>query len=168
MKNTQNESIRKLSRKLFGQAIFIGWIGGILWSACFAVAYYFNFTEIAPKTYFLKPWFHKEWTDQFSGHLISILIAGILSLIPAIFYFVTLKRIHSVWVGVGFGIVLWAIVFFLLQPMLTYTKPMYELRHETWVTSICIFILYGVFVGYSIAYNYHETVIRMLKRKTET
>ncbi|MCM3738758.1 YqhR family membrane protein [Oceanobacillus luteolus] len=153
---------------LFVRALVIGLVGGFIWSALLAVSYYFNFSGISPKTYLLKPWVQEGWVDRFSGHVIAIIIASILSLVPAVIYHMIFRKIDSMWVGVGYGIVLWTIVFFLLQPIFPYTKRMLELDANTWITTLCVFILYGLFVGYSISYDYHEMQIRSLEQKTES
>lgn len=156
------------TNQLFMRAMIIGLVGGLLWSTFLAIGYYFNFTEIAPKTYLLKPWSDAGWIDRFVGHVVAIFIAGILSFIPTIIYYSLLQRINSMWVGFCYGIFLWGILFFLLQPILPNTRPMTDLTLDTWVTTICIFALYGLFVGASISYDYHEKEIRLRKAREET
>ncbi|WLR46297.1 YqhR family membrane protein [Halobacillus litoralis] len=58
--------------------------------------------------------------------------------------------------GVFYGIGLWAIVYFLLTPIFPAIPTFMELNSDTWVTTGCLFILYGVFIGYSISYEYRE------------
>lgn len=152
---------------LLGRALIIGLVGGLLWSTFLAISYYFSFSEIAPKTYLLKPWVQAGWVDRLSGHLIAIGIASVVSLIPAIIYYSLFQKINSMWVGVGYGIALWGAIFFVLQPLLPYTRSMYELSMDTWITTLCVFVLYGLFIGFSISYDYHELEVRIRKQRTE-
>lgn len=154
--------------QLFPRAVIIGLVGGLLLGVFLWIGFHFNFTEIAPKTYLLKPWVDAGWVDRFFGHVVAILITCVVSLIPTVIYYSLLQKINSMWVGVGYGILLWGILFFLLQPMIPRTRSMMELSADTWVTTICTFILYGLFVGYSISYDYHEKEIRLRKENEES
>ena len=165
MKEELEQNKQKKPIGLFGKMIIIGLAGGIIWSALAVVLHYFNFAEVAPKTFLLRPWLQTEWTDNWEGHLLSIFLSGIISLIPAIIYYSLLKKINSMWVGVGYGIVLWGLLFLLLQPLLPLTVPITELSADTIVTTLCIFILYGTFIGYSISYDYHDMEIRKSRQK---
>lgn len=53
-----------------------------------------------------------------------------------------------------YGIVLFFIVFFILNPLFPGIKPFTELKRDTVITSICLYIVYGIFIGYSISYEY--------------
>jgi hypothetical protein len=60
------------------------------------------------------------------------------------------------WVGIVFGAALWGLVFFILNPMFPNLQTVFELPRNTIVTTACLYILYGVFVGYSISFDYNE------------
>ena len=66
--------------------------------------------------------------------------------------------------GVFYGITLWMIIFFLIQPLFPNTKQILELNVDTIISTICLFILYGTFVGYSISYDYHDTYVLEKKK----
>ncbi len=151
---------------LIARAIIIAVAGGIIWSAFFAFLYFFKFTEVAPKTFLLRPWLQAAWTDHWQGHLLSICLSGVISILPALLYYILFKKINSMWAGTGYGIFLWCIVFFLVNPLLDAAKPVAELSIDTTVTTLCIFILYGTFIGYSISYDYLDTKIDMEKSET--
>lgn len=168
MAKTEDKKQDTTSDYSLGRALIIGAVGGFLWSLFLAISYFFNLTEVAPKTLLLRPWIQTGWSDRLTGHIVSSIIATILSLLPAIIYFVLFRKINSIWMGIGYGILLWGVTFFLLQPLLPYTRPMMELNLETWVTTVCISILYGLFTGYSISYDYHEIKIRKIKQETES
>ena len=168
MSNSQDNRQDTAADNSLGRALIMGVVGGLIWSFFLAVSYYFNFTEIAPKTFLLKPWIQAGWTDRLAGHIVAVVIASIISLLPAVIYYSLFRKINSVWMGVGYGVLLWGIIFFLLQPLLPYTRPMIDLPVETWVTTVCIFILYGLFTGYSISYDYHEMKIRKIRQEPES
>lgn len=156
--NKQNEN----TSTLLGRSLLTGFVGGLLWSTISVLLYYFNFLEVSPKSFVLKSWISNAWTDRWLGDLISIILIGLLSLAIALIYYGLFKKIKSMWVGVVYGIILWGIVFFLLQPIFQNVPALLELQTNTIVTSICLYILYGTFIGYSISYDYHDSQVQEL------
>lgn len=158
--NKQEESMSILSRSLL-----TGFIGGLLWGSIGSLAYYFSFTEVSPKMYVLRSWITAGWTDTWLGNIIAILLLGFLSILIALLYYGLFKKIKSMWMGVIFGILLWAVLVFVLQPIFQNIKPVTDLTMETIVTMLCLFVLYGTFIGYSISYDYHDM---MRKEQTQS
>lgn len=159
-----NDTLKPIN--VFTKTLLAGATGGILWSILSVILYYFNFTEVAPKSFLLRPWFITAWADQWQGHLLSIILSGILSLIPAIIYYLLFRKFNTMWIGAAYGIGLWIVLFYMLQPLFPRTVPVTELSQETVVTTLCLFILYGVFIGYSISFDYHEMKIKQNQKKT--
>lgn len=157
--NGQEESI--LSRSLM-----TGFFGGILWSIFGVIIYYFNFAEVAPKTFLLRSWSTAKWTNGWLGDVVSIVMVGILSILIAFIYYGLLKKVSSMWMGVVYGIILWGITFYILQPIFSTIPPLVDFNKDTIVSTICLFILYGTFIGYSISFNYHSMEIEE-KKNTE-
>lgn len=71
-------------------------------------------------------------------------------------YRLVLQKINKIWAGVGFGLGLWLIVFYVLNPIFPGLKSVQNLDLNTIITSICLYVLYGTFIGYSISYEYAE------------
>lgn len=63
------------------------------------------------------------------------------------------------WMGIIYGGLLWLVTFFLIQPLFPYTKQIMELSLDTIISTICLFVLYGTFIGYSISYDYYDTYV---------
>lgn len=138
-----------------GKVMTIGFIGGILWSLLAYFAAVLNFTEISPNL-LLQPIALGDWKDGMLGNFVSIALIGIISIGVALVYYAILRRFTSMWIGIAFGALLWGLVFFLLNPIFPNLKTVFELQRITIVTTICLYILYGVFVGYSISFDYNE------------
>lgn len=149
----QNQREKPMS--FITMVIATGLIGGILWSGLGYFAYVFNLTDIRPNV-ILEPWTIGEWKEGWLGTVISIVMIGGISIISAFIYYVFLRRFPSIWVGAGYGIVLFVIVFYVLNPIFPGINPFNELGRNTMITSVCFYILYGVFVGYSISYEESE------------
>lgn len=153
----QNQKEKPMS--FLTMVVLTGLIGGILWSSVGYLAYVFNFTEVRPNVV-LEPWALGDWKKGWLGTVISILFIGGVSIIAALVYYVTLRKIKSIFAGAGFGIALFLLVFFVLNPIFPGIEPFTELKRNTIITSVCLYILFGVFVGYSISYEYQEQIYR--------
>ncbi|HHY73077.1 MAG TPA: hypothetical protein GX497_07610 [Bacillus bacterium] len=145
--NKEDEPLSHLSK-----VVIIGFIGGVFWSLIGYLAYYFNFTEMGPSL-ILQPWAIGDWKYETTGHWIGIIVIGLLSIGVALVYNVFLKNTQKIWPSILFGVVLWLIVFYLLNPIFPKLESVREFRINTIITTICLYILYGVFVGYSISYD---------------
>ncbi|MEC5422278.1 YqhR family membrane protein [Virgibacillus sp. C22-A2] len=154
----QNNS--EVPMSLLSRALLTGLIGGILWSIFGIVMYYFNFSEVSPKSFILRSWTTADWTNSWLGNTVTIVLVGILSILVAFIYYGLLKKINSMWVGAAFGVVLWGVIFYVLQPIFENVPLLTDLNNNTIVSTICLFILYGTFIGYSISYDYHDTKIK--------
>ena len=154
----QSQRVKPFS--FIGSVVITGLVGGIFWSAIAYLAYFLNFTEIHPNV-IIEPWTIGKWKDGWLGTVFSILLMGGLAILAALLYYVSLRRFKSMWIGLAYGIVLFLLVFFVLNPIFPGISPFVELKRNTIVTSICLYILFGVFVGYSISYEEDE----MQKRK---
>lgn len=145
-------------RSILKRAIVTGFVGGILAGLMAIFMYYFNFAEVHPKHYLLTSWIDDTWAQRWIGDVVSVILIGFLSIIVALIYFLIFKKIYAMWVAGLFGLVMWGIVFFMLQPLFTNIQPLTKLSQDTIISTICLFLLYGVFIGYSISYDYIDTI----------
>ena len=60
------------------------------------------------------------------------------------------------WGGILYGVVLWLIVFYGVNPLLPNLESVSHLERNTIITTLCLYILYGVFIGYSISFETQE------------
>ncbi|WP_044896372.1 YqhR family membrane protein [Aeribacillus alveayuensis] len=144
---------------IFAKVMLIGFIGGVFWSFIGYIAYIFHFTKISPNL-ILTPFAVGDWKYDTIGNVIGILLNGLMSILVALLYYVTLKKFLSLWSGILFGVVLWVFVFYVLTPIFPNLDSFTKLDVNTNVTSICMFILFGVFVGYSISFEHNELTVK--------
>ncbi|MBD1378810.1 hypothetical protein IC621_01080 [Bacillus sp. IB182487] len=159
----QNKQEQPIS--FLGRVMVTGFFGGILWSLFGYIAYIFNFSEVSPNL-LLQPFILGSWKDGTLGNFVSIVLIGVLGVGAAIAYYAVLKRFNKLWIGIGYGIALWGLVYFVLNPIFPDLKTVMELKRETIVTTVCLYILFGVFVGYSISFEYNELTTEKLERAT--
>jgi hypothetical protein len=159
--NTIHENNHSIS---FIQMVMVtGFVGGVLWSLVAYLSYFLQFTKIEPNI-LLEPFTVGNWKESWIGIVITIFVYGILSMGVAYFYYLVLKKLKSMWVGVFYGISLFLIVFFILNPIFPSMKPFFRLDSNTIITSVCIYVLYGVFIGYSISYE-QSNLIHVIEEK---
>ncbi|ARK31411.1 YqhR family membrane protein [Halalkalibacter krulwichiae] len=133
----------------------IGLFGGLIWSLIGYLTFYFHFIRVGPALA-LMPFALGDWKDTYIGQLVGVVVISILSIGVAFLYRFTLQKINKVWVGIGFGFVLWLLVFYVLNPLFPGLKSVQNLDINTIITSMCLYVLYGTFIGYSISYEYAE------------
>ncbi|MBP1950376.1 YqhR family membrane protein [Virgibacillus litoralis] len=160
MKEDKNleQNKREQPMSLLSRSLTTGFVGGLIASSIGVIMYYFSFSEVAPKSYLIRSWITADWTDGWLGNTLSILMIGVLSLLTAFIYYGIFKKIGSLWMGVGYGIILWVIVFYIVQPIFPNIPNLMDLNRYTIVSTLCLFILYGTFIGYSISYDYADTI----------
>jgi hypothetical protein len=158
--NKLEQDQREKPMSLIGLTVITGLFGGVFWSSIAYIAYLFHFTEISPNV-ILEPWTIGHWKEGWLGTVISIVIIGMLSIGAALIYYFTLRKFSRMYVSVGYGLALFFLVFLVLNPIFPGIAPFTELERNTIVTSICFYILFGVFIGYTISYE--ESEINKLK-----
>lgn len=130
---------------------FVAGAGGAL--LCFA-AHYFNLTEIKPS--FILVIFKGNWKGGWLGVVISCLIYGFISILVALGYYTLLKKKKSIIWGGIYGAILFFLIFFVLYPVIPTIQFIMKYNVITILTEASFFILYGIFIGYSISYEYNE------------
>ncbi|ADI26119.1 YqhR family membrane protein [Geobacillus sp. C56-T3] len=140
---------------LIQKTIIIGFVGGVFWSLIGYLAYFFHFSEISPNM-ILIPWVAGDWKYGKAGNYAAIVLIGIISIAAALLYYAFLRKIAGMWAGMVYGVVLWMMVFYLFNPLFPNVQPVADLEANTIITTLCLYILYGVFVGYSISFEAQE------------
>ncbi|MCZ0754659.1 YqhR family membrane protein [Anoxybacillus sp. J5B_2022] len=167
MKDNQQleQNQREQPMALWMKAAITGFVGGVFWSLLGYLAHFFHFTELSPNM-ILLPWKIGDWKYGKTGNYLAIFLIGVLSIVVALLYYVLLRKMKSMWVGIGYGLALWILVFYVFNPMLPGLRPVSQLERNTIITTICLYILYGLFVGYSISFEAQEN--EQQKQPTKT
>ncbi|MNE88608.1 hypothetical protein D3C80_1859320 [compost metagenome] len=62
--------------------------------------------------------------------------------------------------GMVYGVAWWLIIFVAAQPMLHMTKPIRELSTNTIISELCLYLLWGLFIGYTAAEEFTNERMR--------
>ncbi|HIS29652.1 MAG TPA: hypothetical protein IAA78_09350 [Candidatus Avamphibacillus intestinigallinarum] len=153
MEQNQNEVLKR--------SLLTGWLGGLFWALIAMIMSYLNFIELHPRHLFLRPYLNiHRWTDSWQGDLLVVGMLSVVSIFIAVIYYFIFKSIRSSWVGFAYGVMLWLLLMFVYIPMITSLPHFGDLHKETYIGTFCLFILYGLFIGFSISYDYEDTILK--------
>lgn len=154
-KKSKSSKKKQPLAKSLGRTAITGLFGGFFWASIGLVCYLLNFSKIGPALLF-DPFPYWSWRSRLSGQMLAVAGISVLSVFVAMLYLVAFSRIKSMWFSIGFGLCLWGGVFFLCRPFLNHLPHLKNLDLNTLITSLCLFALYGLFIGYSISFDFEE------------
>jgi hypothetical protein len=132
-------------------ALQTGAIGGAFWSLMGYIAYFINFSSVGPSI-FIRPFVTKAFADRPLAQFMGIGAAMIFGIVFALLYAFTLSRFYQPWLGIGCGAALFVLFYYVIAPMFSITtKPLHHLGSNTFSTQLSLFILFGLFVGFSLS-----------------
>lgn len=141
--------------KPFPFAVELGFFAGFIWGGIHWLNYLLHFS-IVPLGFLAEPFFKHEYIYTAAGHLTGWLFFIVFSIVAAIIYTYTLRKWKGPLPGIGYGIVWWLIIFVLVGPKLDMVKPINRLTWDSIITEFCFFLLWGLFIGYTVAMEYTD------------
>ncbi|WP_028783183.1 YqhR family membrane protein [Thalassobacillus devorans] len=147
---------REKPASIVNKSLLTGFVGGMIWSIFGAISYYFSFTEVSPASFVIRSFWQTSWSSAFLGEVLGVTGVSMVSILGALVYYLVLKKTNGLMPGILYGLAIWGVLFYLLNPIFTAVPALPDLTSDTIVTTICLFVLYGTFVGYSISYEYHD------------
>ena len=144
-----------MNKKKWLYAIHIGFYAGLIWGVVKYVFYYFKFTKVLT-AFFLTTWYEKKTLESWGGQLSGFGGFIVFSIVAAIIYMLILQKRKGAWAGILYGFVWWAAVYVLIGPLTGTLSPIQKLDMNSILSDACIFVLWGVFIGYSIALEFTD------------
>lgn len=139
--------------------LYIGFFAGVIWGFFKIIAYYIGFTKVIP-AYIADPFFKRDYLTSWTGHLIGWGFFILFSILAAGLYMLLFHRVKGPWMGIVFGVAIWLLIFGWPGPWLGTSKYFTQLDLNSNVTEICLLIMWGLFIGYSIAFEFTEERVR--------
>ncbi|MEH6891355.1 YqhR family membrane protein [Bacillus sp. JJ864] len=155
----------KQEQSVTKKIVQIGVFGGLFWGAVWYFLHIFSFTALGPN-YLLLPFALGDWKEGAWGNIAGIICMGILSILLAFIYKAVLGKFEGLIPGILYGLLWWGLLFFAIPPVAPVIKSMMEMPKETIVTTACIFILYGVFIAYSVSFEVNNNISTRDEEKT--
>ncbi|MBO9129694.1 YqhR family membrane protein [Bacillus sp. 165] len=156
MGNEQLEQNKKEGQQSFiTKVVIIGLFGGVFWSLVWYVFHIFSFSQVGPN-YLLLPFAFGNWKNGVWGQFAGVVVLSVISILLALLYGAFLKKFQGISPGIIFGLAIWAALFLGMSSFIPSLKGITDFTKETLVTTGCLYILYGVFIAYSVSYEASE------------
>lgn len=141
---------------LFG--LLIGSFAGLIWGAVRWLLYTFQFTKLPG--FLAEPFFLHAFLVKWQGHLVGIVCFMVFSIAAAYLYVLLFRRLRGPLPGLGYGALWWAILFWAVGPATGTMPPPFKLGWTTLLSELCVFLLWGLFIGYSINFEFTDEASR--------
>jgi uncharacterized membrane protein YagU involved in acid resistance len=152
---TQRQGQAHYFTKPFPFAVELGFFAGFIWGGLHWLFYLLHFT-IVPLGFLAEPFFKHNFIYTAAGHLTGWLFFIVFSVLTSLIYTFTLKKWKGPLPGMGYGILWWLIIFVLVGPKLDMVKPLNRLTWDSIITEFCFFLLWGLFIGYTVAMEFTD------------
>ncbi|GIP15273.1 hypothetical protein J40TS1_09150 [Paenibacillus montaniterrae] len=139
-------------------ALNIGFFAGVIWGGLRLIAYYLHFTK-EPASFLIRTWLTEQAAIGPFGHITGTFSFIIFSMLAAFLYLWFFRKLEGPWPGVWYGIGWWGILFGVC-PLLGITKMTLNVPFTLAATDFCFFVVWGLFIGYSIAFEFTDEASR--------
>lgn len=157
-------SINPVASRPILYSIKIGFYAGLIWGLIRWLVTELNFTNVN-QAFLLDPFVRREVLNGYYWQVAGLAAFIMMSIVAALIYVIVLGRFKGPWPGLFMGIVWWGIVYALIGPLLGAVRPLRELGWSSIVTDFCLFMMWGLFIGYSIAFEFHSESDREPQKK---
>lgn len=133
----------------------LGFYAGLIWGAFKIGLYYVGFTKVIP-AFLVEPFMKHDLLASWTGHIIGLLSFIIFSLIASFVYYGLFKKVRGPWMGMIYGLLWWALLYIAIGPPSGMMKNLLKLDMNSITSDLCMFLLWGVFIGYTIAVEFND------------
>lgn len=140
-------------------ALNLGFFAGIIWSIVHWLFYLMKFTLVIPG-YLAEPFFQRAFLNTWFGLAVSIGAFIVFSIAAAFIYQFALVRFKGPWMGLAYGAAWWFILFVVIGPWLGMMDPLHKIGWNSIISELCLYLLWGIFIGYSVAFEFHDEASR--------
>lgn len=142
----------------FRYSLYIGFFAGLFWSLMRMIFYYCNFTA-EPAAFLIKWWLRDDQLTTAWGQILGAVSFIVFSILAALLYMLLFRTLEGPWPGLWYGIGWWGILFG-LGPILHFTSFRNGGGFGPAATDLCLFLVWGLFIGYSIAFEFTDESTR--------
>jgi hypothetical protein len=155
-KKKQNPGIETIVRsKPLPFALQVGFFAGVIWGAVRWLLYYFGFTDVIPG-FLVEPFFKHDFLNGTGGYVVGYASFIVMSMIAALIYVLFAKLLKGPLPGILYGLLWFGLVYLLIGPMVGMLLPIGKLDWDSIWTDFSVFVLWGVFIGYTITMEFTD------------
>ncbi|BBI33060.1 YqhR family membrane protein [Cohnella abietis] len=144
----------------------IGFFAGFIWGLVRWLSVGLNFTKVS-QAFLLDPFVSRKLLNGWGWGVAGLAAFIIMSVIAALLYVLLLGRLQGPWPGLMFGAVWWGLLYAWAGPAVGAVPPLREIGWNSIVIDFCLFIVWGTFIGFSIAFELHNEAESEPANKTE-
>ncbi|MGZ9586138.1 YqhR family membrane protein [Paenibacillus marinisediminis] len=150
---------KKHKTNMFTFSLQLGLFAGLIWGGLRWIAYELHFTIVVPG-FILEPYFKHEFLEKPAGGWLGWASFIVLSIIASLIYTLLFKKIPGFLAGIVYGVIWWVVLFIAIGPMLKWMPPITKVNWNSIWTDSCLFLLWGLFIGYTVAIEYNDERVR--------
>ncbi|MEK3723856.1 YqhR family membrane protein [Paenibacillus sp. FSL H8-0034] len=136
-------------------SLYIGFYAGLIWGAVKMAESLFHFSNLSPG-FMVEPFFKSSFLVTWQGYLLGWCVFIVFSIAASMLYALIFAKSAGPWAGLGYGAIWWGLIFLLIGPITGMMNWIAYLDLKTILTELCLFILWGLFIGYSIAFEFND------------
>lgn len=137
----------------------IGFFAGVIWGLVRWLATGLNLTEVT-QAFLLDPFVPRKVLGGFYWQALGWFMFIAMSMLAAWIYVLLLGRLQGPWPGLLFGAAWWGAFYALAGPATGAVPPLNTIGWNSMATDFCLFLIWGLFIGYSIAFELHDEAER--------
>ena len=145
------QTVKRTNRFLY--ALQIGIFAGLIFGAIRWICHYFRFTGVIPG-FLVEPFFLRSFLAGNGGHVVGTAAFIVLSVAASLLYAPIASKLRGPWPGALYGALWFCVLYLWIGPMLGMLLPLGKLSWDSFWTDGSIFVMWGVFIGYSISYEF--------------
>ncbi|WP_282935757.1 YqhR family membrane protein [Paenibacillus sp. RC67] len=133
----------------------IGFFAGLIWGAVKMLEHYLHFTSLPPG-FLVESFYKRSFLNSFQGYMVGWVTFIVFSILASLLYTALFSKSTGPWPGITYGAVWWVLIFLLIGPVTGMMNWIAFLDWNTIITEICLFIVWGLFIGYSISMEFND------------
>ncbi|UHA72860.1 YqhR family membrane protein [Paenibacillus sp. 481] len=160
MNENQTRTAKKNRRtNPFLFAVQLGFFAGLIWGGLRWFVYVYHFTAVTPAL-LVEPFYKHSYLETTQGQLLGWIAFILFSIAASLLYTIFFKKVPGPWLGIGYGALWWAVLYVWVGPMMYLVPPVHKTTWNTIYTEVCIMVLWGLFIGYTVAMEFTDERLR--------
>jgi uncharacterized membrane protein YagU involved in acid resistance len=136
-----------------------GFFAGLIWGLIRWLAAAMNFTKV-PAAFLADPFIRRSHLASAYWQIAGLVLFILMSVAAAVIYHVLLRRFRGPAAGIVFGFAWWAVFYLLVGPLIGAVPSLNKIGWNSIITDLCLFLCWGLFIGFSIAFEFHDEALR--------
>lgn len=135
--------------------LHIGIAAGVIWGLLRWLAVAMHLTKV-PQAFLIDPWVKRSVLTYGYWQVIGFAAFILMSIAAAYLYYGLLRPFRGPLPGLLFGLAWWTAFYAALGPLVGAVPPLGGIGWNSLLTDLCVFSVWGLFIGYSIAFEFHQ------------